>query len=85
MADHLTADMVDSLHPKMWAFKNDADQYPHISLISEEANEVSPFFVTKSFDDNGDVALSGLKDRAIMSLLVVALQDARARIATLEA
>ncbi len=85
IADYLTPDMVDSLHPKMWAFKNDTDQHPHISLISEEANEVSPFFVTKSFDDNGDVALSGLKDRAIMSLLVVALQDARARIATLEA
>jgi hypothetical protein len=85
MTQHLSPEMVDNLHPKMWAFKNDADQHPHISLISEEANEVSPFFVTKSFDDNGDVALSGLKDRAIMSLLVVALQDARARIATLEA
>ncbi len=84
MTQHLSPEMVDNLHPKMWAFKNDTDQHPHISLISEEANEVSPFFVTKSFDDNGDVALSGLKDRAIMSLLVVALQDARARIATLE-
>ena len=85
MDDHLSADMVDSLHPKMWSFKNDTENYPHISLVSEDAYEVSPFFVTKGLDENGDVALSGLKDRALISLLIVALQDARTRIAALEA
>lgn len=85
MDDHLSADMVDSLHPKMWSFKNDTENYPHISLVSEDAYEVSPFFVTKGLDENGDVAVSGLKDRALISLLIVALQDARTRIAALEA
>ena len=85
IAEYLDPAMVDNLHPKMWAFKNDTDQHPHISLISEEANEISPFFVTKSFDENGNLALSGLKDRAIMSLLIVALQDVRERLAALEA
>ena len=85
MGDYLNPVMVDALEPKMWSFKNDTSNSPHISLVSEDANEVSPFLVTKDFDENGDPRLSGLKDRAIISLLIVALQDARTRIAALEA
>ena len=84
MADHLTPSMIDSLQPKMWSYKNDTSNHPQISLIAEEANGVSPFLITNEFDDDDNVIPSGLSTKGLISLLIIALKDARTRIAALE-
>ena len=84
MNDYLIPSMVDSLQPKMWSYKNDTSNHPQISLIAEEANVVSPFLITNEFDDDNNVIPSGLSTKGLISLLIIALKDARARIAALE-
>ena len=84
MADHLTPSMIDSLEPKMWSYKNDTSNHPQISLIAEEANGVSPFLITNEFDDDNNIIPAGLSTKGLISLLIIALKDARARIAALE-
>jgi hypothetical protein len=85
MSDHLSPNLVDSLSPKMWSYKSDATNYPYISLIAEDAHAVSPFLGATAEDENGATIPEDVHDRAIISLLIVALQDARTRIAALEA
>ncbi len=85
MSDHLSPNLVDSLSPKMWSYKSDATNYPYISLIAEDAHAVSPFLGATAEDENGATIPEDVHDRGIMSLLIVALQDARTRIAALEA
>ena len=84
MADYLTPSMIDSLEPKMWSYKNDTSNHPQISLIAEEANGVSPFLITNEFDDDDNIIPAGLSNKGLISLLIIALKDARARIAALE-
>ena len=82
--DHLNASMVDNLQLKMWSYKNDTSNHPQISLIAEEANAVSPFLNTNKFDEDGNVVPSGLSNKGLISLLIIALKDVRTRIAALE-
>ena len=84
MADYLTPSMIDSLQPKMWSYKNDTSNHPQISLIAEEANGVSPFLITNEFDDDDNVIPAGLSTKGLISLLIIALKDARTRITALE-
>ena len=81
MEDHLNASMVDSLAPKMWSYKSDADNHPMVSFIAEDCDAVSPFLAVH--DPDGQVETTD-KD-ALIALLVIGLQDARTRIAALEA
>jgi len=84
VSDHLNASMVDDLQLKMWSYKNDTSNHPQISLIAEEANAVSPFLNTNKFDEDGNVVPSGLSNKGLISLLIIALKDARTRITALE-
>lgn len=84
MADYLAPSMIDSLQPKMWSYKNDTSNHPQISLIAEEANGVSPFLITTEFDDDDNVIPAGLSTKGLISLLIIALKDARTRITALE-
>ena len=84
MGDYLTPSMIDSLQPKMWSYKNDTSNHPQISLIAEEANGVSPFLITNEFDDDDNVIPAGLSTKGLISLLIIALKDARTRITALE-
>ena len=85
VSDHLNASMVDDLQLKMWSYKSDTTNHPQISLIAEEANAVSPFLNTNKFNEDGNVVPSGLSNKGLISLLIIALKDARTRIAALEA
>ena len=81
MEDHLNASMVDSLAPKMWSYKSDADNHPMVSFIAEDCDAVSPFLAVH--DPDGQVETTD-KD-ALIALLTIGLQDARERLAILEA
>tara|TARA_R100001463_G_scaffold22783_1_gene54729 strand:- start:3510 stop:4859 length:1350 start_codon:yes stop_codon:yes gene_type:complete len=80
MADHLTASMVDSLEPKMFSFKADPNNLPIIGLIAEEVDAVSPFLAIH----NSDGTVEGTSKNTLITLLIIALKDARTRIAALE-
>ena len=80
----LTPDMVDSIVPKMWT-RDHALDYPEIGPIAEDMDAISPFLGVKGTDANGDQILTGIDRNAYLSLLVLALQDARARLTALEA
>lgn len=81
MADHLTASMVDSLEPKMFSFKADPNNLPVIGLIAEEVDAVSPFLAIH----NSDGTVETTSKNTLIALLILALKDARTRIAALEA
>ena len=80
MADHLTANMIDSLEPKMFSFKSDSDNHPMVGLIAEDCHTVSPFLAVHNQDGESETT----DKNALISLLIIALKDARARITTLE-
>lgn len=84
LGTHLTADMIDSVVPKMWA-RTETPDYPEIGPIADDMDLISPFLVTRGTDANGDVFMNGIDRNAYLSLLVLAVKDLRARVATLEA
>ena len=79
MSDYLTPSMVDSLEPKMFSYKSDDSNHPMIGLIAENCDSVSPFL---AYHDNEQV--ESIDKDALISLLIIALKDARTRIAALE-
>ena len=80
MADHLTANMIDSLEPKMFSFKSDSDNHPMVGLIAEDCHTVSPFLAVHNQDGESETT----DKNALISLLIIALKDARTRITALE-
>lgn len=84
LGTYLTADMIDSVVPKMWNRTN-APGYPEIGPIAEDMDAISPFLGRKGSDADGDEILTGIDRNAYLSLLVLAVKDLRTRVATLEA
>lgn len=84
LGTHLTADMIDSVVPKMWN-RIIAPGYPEIGPIAEDMDAISPFLASRGTDAEGDPILTGINKTAYLSLLVLAVKDLRARVATLEA
>tara|TARA_R110002012_G_scaffold179519_2_gene345184 strand:- start:26 stop:775 length:750 start_codon:yes stop_codon:yes gene_type:complete len=79
MSDHLSPSMIDFLEPKMFSYKSDNSNHPMIGLIAENCDSVSPFL---AYHDNEQV--ESVDKDALVSLLIIALKDARTRIAALE-
>lgn len=84
LGEHLTADMIDSVVPKMWN-RIIAPGYPEIGPIAEDMDAISPFLASRGTDAEGDPILTGINKTAYLSLLVLAVKDLRARVAALEA
>ena len=83
LGTHLTADMIDSVVPKMWNRKT-APGIPEIGPIADDIEDVSPFLAAHGTDADGDEILTGINKTAWMSLMTLALQDIRTRLAALE-
>ena len=83
LGTHLTANMIDSVVPKMWNRKT-APGIPEIGPIADDMDSVSPFLTAHGTDANGDQILTGINKTAWMSLMTLALQDIRTRLAALE-
>lgn len=83
LGTHLTADMIDSVVPKMWN-RITAPGIPEIGPIADEIDEVSPFLASHGTDANDEQVLTGINKTAWMSLMTLALQDIRTRLAALE-
>lgn len=83
LGTHLTADMIDSVVPKMWN-RITAPGIPEIGPIADEVDEVSPFLASHGTDANDEQVLTGINKTAWMSLLTLAVKDLRTRIAALE-
>ena len=84
LGEHLTADMIDSVVPKMWN-RIHAPGYPEIGPIAEEMDAISPFLAARGTTAENVPFLTGINKTAYLSLLVLAVKDLRARVATLEA
>ena len=84
LGTHLTADMIDSVVPKMWN-RIHAPGYPEIGPIAEDMDAISPFLAARGTTAEGDPFLTGINKTAYLSLLVLAVKDLRSRVATLEA
>lgn len=85
----LTAEMVDDIEVKLWSRKN-ASGIPEVGPIAEEMDAVSPFLSVRAMDldENGNVVATepeGINQNGWLSLLTVALQDAREQIRDLTA
>jgi len=80
----LTADMVDQIVPKMWT-RDHAPEFPEIGPMAEDMDAISPFLGVHGTDKDGNQVLTGIDRNSYLSLLVLALQDARRRISVLEA
>ena len=76
--------MIDSVVPKMWN-RIHAPGHPEIGPIAEEMDAISPFLAAHGTTAEGEQFLTGINKTAYLSLLVLALQDARARLTALEA
>ena len=83
LGTHLTADMIDSVVPKMWN-RITAPGIPEIGPIAEDMDAISPFLAAKSYDANGDPELLGINRNSYLSLMVLAIKDIRTRLAALE-
>ena len=80
----LTASMVDDLDVKMFN-RITAPNLPEIGFMAEDLDAVSPFLASHGTDANDDKILTGVNRMGVISLLVLALKDARERLAILEA
>ena len=83
LGSYLTADMIDSVVPKMWNRKT-APGYPEIGPIADDMETISEFLASHGTDANGNQLLMGVDTTAWMSLMTLALQDIRTRLAALE-
>lgn len=84
LGEHLTADMIDQVVPKMWNRIN-APGYPEIGPIAEDMDAISPFLAARGTTAENVPFLTGINKTAYLSLLVLAVKDLRARVAALEA
>ena len=83
LGTHLTADMIDSVVPKMWN-RITAPGYPEIGPIAEEMDAISPFLAAHGTTAEGEETLTGINKTGYLSLLVLAVKDLRTRVAALE-
>ena len=86
LGTHLTADMIDSVVPKMWNRLNSPD-YPEIGPLAEDMDAISPFLAAHGADIRDGTYqhfLTGINKTAYLSLLVLAVKDLRTRVAALE-
>ena len=83
LGTHLTADMIDSVVPKMWN-RIHAPGYPEIGPIAEEMDAISPFLAANGTTAEGEQFLTGINKTAYLSLLVLAVKDLRQRVVELE-
>ena len=84
LGTHLTADMIDSVVPKMWN-RISAPGIPEIGPIADELDAVSPFLAAHGTDANDDQTLTGVNKTGWMSLMTLAIQDLRDRMEAVEA
>ena len=84
LGTHLTADMIDSVVPKMWN-RTRAPGMPEIGPIADDMDAISPFLAAHGTNAEGEQILTGINKTGYLSLLVLAVKDLRARVATLEA
>ena len=84
LGTHLTADMIDSVVPKMWNRIN-APGYPEIGPLAEDMDAISPFLAARGTTAQNVPFLTGINKTAYLSLLVLAVKDLRTRVAALEA
>ena len=82
LGTHLTADMIDSVVPKMWN-RLHAPGVPEIGPLAEDMDAISPFLAAHSFDEAGDPVLTGINKTGYLSLLVLAVKDLRTQVADL--
>jgi len=83
LGSHLTASMIDNVPVKMFN-RTHSPNCPEVGFIAEDMDSISPFLGANGTDVNGDKVLTGVNKTGVISLLVLALQDARARITALE-
>ena len=86
LGTHLTADMIDSVVPKLWNRTN-APGYPEIGPLAEDMDAISPFLAAHGADIRDGTYqefLTGINKTAYLSLLVLAVKDLRTRVAALE-
>ena len=84
LGTHLTADMIDSVVPKIWN-RITAPGIPEVGPIADEVNEVSPFLASHGTDANDEQVLTGINKTGWMSLMTLAIQDLRDRMEAVEA
>ena len=84
LGTHLTADMIDSVVPKMWN-RITAPGVPEIGPIAEDVDALSPFLASHGTDANGDQVITGINNTAWMSLMTLAIKDLRDRMEAVEA
>ena len=83
LGTHLTADMIDSVVPKMWN-RTRAPGYPEIGPIAEDMDAISPFLAAHGTTVEGEQLLTGINKTGYLSLLVLAVKDLRQRVVELE-
>ena len=83
LGTHLTADMIDSVVPKMWN-RIEAPGYPEIGPIAEDMDAITPFLSSAGTDADGEHLLMGINTVGWLSLLTLAVKDLRTRVAALE-
>lgn len=85
LSTHLTADMIDSVVPKMWNRIN-SPGYPEIGPLAEDMEAISPFLAAHGADIRDGTYkhfLTGINKTAYLSLLVLAVKDLRTQVADL--
>jgi hypothetical protein len=88
LGDILTAEMVDAIDVSLWNRKT-APNCPEVGPMAEDMDAISPFLATHGMDLDGEGNVvstppNGISPNGWMSLLTIALQDCRRRIAELE-
>jgi hypothetical protein len=88
LGDILTAEMIDAIDVSLWNRKN-APNCPEVGPMAEDMDAISPFLATHGMDLDGEGNVvstppNGISPNGWMSLLTIALQDCRRRIAELE-
>ena len=87
LSTHLTADMIDSVVPKMWN-RIHSPGYPEIGPLAEDMDAISPFLAARGADIRDGTYqefLTGINKTAYLSLLVLAVKDLRERMEAVEA
>jgi len=87
LSTHLTADMIDSVVPKMWN-RIHSPGYPEIGPLAEDMDAISPFLAARGADirdGSYQEFLTGINKTAYLSLLVLAVKDLRQRMEAVEA
>jgi hypothetical protein len=84
----LTPEMIDAVDVSLWNRKT-APNCPEVGPMAEDMDAISPFLATHGMDldEDGNIVPTppnGISPNGWMSLLTIAIQDCRKRIAELE-